>query len=81
MEKLAGKEEGERPSPLLFVSGWDDLRRAQKAMTNAHISQMRWFRWGWIGLSRYMVMNDLRLEKFTPKPAVERDADVEPIDS
>jgi hypothetical protein len=24
------------------------------------VSQMRWFRWGWIGLSRYMVVNDLK---------------------
>lgn len=29
-------------------------------MTTAHVSQMRWFRWGWIGLSRYMVVNDLK---------------------
>ena len=29
------------------------------AMTRAHVSQMRWFRWGWIGVSRYMVVNDL----------------------
>jgi len=32
-------------------------------MTTAHKSQMRWFRWGWIVLSRYMVVNDLKLEK------------------
>ncbi|KXJ88926.1 putative deacetylase LmbE-like domain-containing protein [Microdochium bolleyi] len=35
---------------------------ARNAMTQAHKSQMVWFRWGWIGLSRYMVVNDLRLE-------------------
>jgi N-acetylglucosaminylphosphatidylinositol deacetylase len=50
-------------SPLLFMSGIADYRTAQSAMTNAHISQMKWFRWGWIGLSRYMVVNDLKLEK------------------
>jgi len=22
-----------------------------------------WFRWGWIGISRYMIVNDLHLEK------------------
>lgn len=35
---------------------------ARDAMTHAHKSQMVWFRWGWITLSRYMVVNDLRLE-------------------
>ncbi|OWO98791.1 N-acetylglucosaminyl-phosphatidylinositol de-N-acetylase [Marssonina coronariae] len=53
----------EQPSPLLFLSGIQEVRRAQSAMTTAHQSQMRWFRWGWIGLSRYMVVNDLRLEE------------------
>ena len=53
------KERGEFPTPLLFISGPRDVRRAQKAMTTAHKSQMRWFRWGWIGVSRYMAVNDL----------------------
>ena len=57
------KQMGEHPSPLLFMSGPGEIRTAQKAMTTAHKSQMRWFRWGWIGLSRYMVVNDLKLEK------------------
>lgn len=57
------KGDGKGVSPLLFLSDAGDVRRAQRAMTHAHISQMRWFRWGWIGLSRYMVVNDLRLEK------------------
>ena len=52
--------ERERPSVLFFVSGPGEWWRGIRAMTEAHISQMRWFRWGWIGLSRYMVMNDLR---------------------
>jgi len=60
---LGKGQTGAHPSPLLFLSGPNQLRVAQKAMTNAHVSQMRWFRWGWIGLSRYMVVNDLRLEK------------------
>jgi N-acetylglucosaminylphosphatidylinositol deacetylase len=59
----ATKAMGDHPSPLLFMSGPGEVRIAQQAMTTAHISQMRWFRWGWIGLSRYMVVNDLRLEK------------------
>jgi N-acetylglucosaminylphosphatidylinositol deacetylase len=59
------KSKGEHPSPLLFLSGPQEVRAAQMAMTIAHKSQMRWFRWGWIGLSRYMVVNDLQLEKIT----------------
>ena len=56
------KQIGSHPGPLLFMSGPAEVRTAQKAMTTAHKSQMRWFRWGWIGLSRYMVLNDLKLE-------------------
>ncbi|KAI5842308.1 phosphatidylinositol glycan class L [Tricharina praecox] len=47
---------------LVFVSNWEGVRTAQRAMTDCHVSQMRWFRWGWIGLSRYMVVNDVREE-------------------
>lgn len=57
------KQMGDHPSPLLFMSGIGEIRTAQKAMTTAHKSQMRWFRWGWIGFSRYLVVNDLKLEK------------------
>jgi N-acetylglucosaminylphosphatidylinositol deacetylase len=60
-------QRGAHPSPLLFLSGIGEVRIAQQAMTTAHKSQMRWFRWGWIGLSRYMIVNDLRLEKVTGK--------------
>ncbi len=44
---------------LLFLSDASGYRRAQKAMTKGHVSQMLWFRWGWIGISRYMYVNDL----------------------
>ena len=60
---FAKKEAGEFPTPLLVVSGVGSYRKAQRAMTNAHESQMRWFRWGWIGVSRYMVLNDLKKVK------------------
>jgi N-acetylglucosaminylphosphatidylinositol deacetylase len=53
------KDRGQFPTPILAVSGVGDVRKAQRAMTTAHKSQMRWFRWGWIGVSRYMVVNDL----------------------
>lgn len=54
---------GNYPTPLLFISNIFDYRKAQTAMTTAHKSQMVWFRWGWIGISRYMIVNDLHLEK------------------
>ncbi|KAK4505592.1 hypothetical protein PRZ48_003555 [Zasmidium cellare] len=57
------KERGAFPTPLLSVSLPGDVRKAQLAMTTAHKSQMRWFRWGWIGISRYMVINDLTKQK------------------
>lgn len=60
---LRRKELGSFPTPLLFMSSPVGFRRAQRAMTAAHRSQMRWFRWGWISFSRYMVLNDLKKEK------------------
>ncbi|MCJ1250838.1 N-acetylglucosaminyl-phosphatidylinositol de-N-acetylase [Trapelia coarctata] len=59
-DKGAGKE---MPRRLMYLSDVAGYRTAQKAMTAAHKSQMRWFRWGWIGVGRYMVVNDLRREK------------------
>ncbi|KAJ9151738.1 N-acetylglucosaminyl-phosphatidylinositol de-N-acetylase [Pleurostoma richardsiae] len=64
------KKDRRRPSGLVFMNGLGfgagggaELGTAWRAMTRAHRSQMVWFRYGWIVLSRYMVMNDLRLEK------------------
>jgi N-acetylglucosaminylphosphatidylinositol deacetylase len=59
MSLLQKKKSGDFPTPMIAVSGVGGLRMAQVAMTSAHQSQMRWFRWGWIGVSRYMVVNDL----------------------
>ncbi|KAL4867587.1 hypothetical protein BDV12DRAFT_171230 [Aspergillus spectabilis] len=59
----AGKGKGKRdPARLLFVSSIGEWMKAQGAMVKAHKSQMVWFRWGWISLGRYMVVNDLRRE-------------------
>ncbi|KAL1891952.1 N-acetylglucosaminyl-phosphatidylinositol de-N-acetylase [Sporothrix stenoceras] len=58
----------EHPGALVFLADLNPsatgggLGTAWRAMTTAHQSQMVWFRYGWIALSRYMVMNDLRLE-------------------
>lgn len=48
---------------LLYVSGVGGWLSALKAMVKGHQSQMVWFRWGWIGIGRYMVVNDLKREK------------------
>ncbi|KAI0480892.1 LmbE-like protein [Xylariaceae sp. FL0804] len=56
------------PGALVALSGFwgrEGYGAARRAMTRAHVSQMVWFRWGWIALSRYMFINDLRLEKVT----------------
>ncbi|KAE8444941.1 hypothetical protein EG329_014068 [Mollisiaceae sp. DMI_Dod_QoI] len=61
------KKMGDHPNPLIFLSGPQEYSTAWKAMTTAHISQMKWFRYGWISLSRYMLVNDLRLEDVKSK--------------
>lgn len=57
--------EKQHPPALVFMHGFGrgGWATAREAMTRAHVSQMVWFRYGWITLSRYMFMNDLRLEK------------------
>lgn len=60
------KADSEHPSKLVFMNqlvGDAALSTAWGAMTEAHKSQMVWFRYLWIGFSRYMVINDLHLEK------------------
>lgn len=59
------KDGRRRPAALVFMHGFGagGWATAREAMTRAHVSQMVWFRWGWITISRYMFMNDLRLEK------------------
>lgn len=62
----ADKKDKKHPGGLVFLSqlaGHGGITTAWEAMVSAHKSQMVWFRYGWISLSRYMYMNDLRLEK------------------
>lgn len=66
LRSARGRAEKEHPGRLMFVNqlvGEGALAAAWGAMVRAHVSQMAWFRWLWIVFSRYMVMNDLRLEK------------------
>ena len=57
------KKKSEGPRRLFIVNDLGQWRKGQQAMTQGHRSQMRWFRWGWIGLGRYMVVNDLKREQ------------------
>ncbi|KAK7918054.1 N-acetylglucosaminyl-phosphatidylinositol de-N-acetylase [Apiospora marii] len=63
------KNKSDKGNPGLLVAatgllgGRESAATARQAMTQAHQSQMVWFRWGWITLSRYMYLNELRLEK------------------
>ncbi|KAK3386238.1 putative deacetylase LmbE-like domain-containing protein [Sordaria brevicollis] len=69
------KDKNERPKALVFMNnlvpgeGWASVDKAWQAMTRAHKSQMRWFRYGWIGLSRYMYVNHLVREEVEPAAA------------
>lgn len=62
-----GKQEKgkEAPRRLLFVNDILQWKKAQNAMVTGHQSQMRWFRWGWITVGRYMVVNDLKRERIS----------------
>lgn len=56
-----GSKEG--ADRVVFVNDVSRYWKAREAMTDGHKSQMIWFRWGWIAMGRYMVVNDLRSEK------------------
>ena len=49
---------------LLFIANPQDYWTIRGAMINCHKSQMIWFRWGWISLGRYMVVNELVRGRF-----------------
>ncbi|KAF6804624.1 N-acetylglucosaminyl-phosphatidylinositol de-N-acetylase [Colletotrichum musicola] len=66
-EEEKGEKTEYHPTALVFLSqlgSGGGFATAWQAMTQAHKSQMVWFRYGWITLSRYMVINDLRLQTF-----------------
>lgn len=59
---LSSRKRKEEPPSLLFINDVSNWIRGQKAMVTGHKSQMRWFRWGWVTVGRYMVVNDLKRE-------------------
>ena len=62
---MSKRKKRDEPPSLLYISDFTQWRRGQSAMVEGHKSQMRWFRWGWVGVGRYMVVNDLRRETIT----------------
>jgi N-acetylglucosaminylphosphatidylinositol deacetylase len=60
-KKISRAERG--AERVLFMSGLQRYWRAREAMVRGHRSQMIWFRWGWITIGRYMVVNDLKRER------------------
>lgn len=60
---LSGSGKGGKGDKVLFMSDMKRYWTARGAMVEEHKSQMVWFRWGWIGVGRYMVVNDLRRER------------------
>ena len=62
-KKGSGGRRAEGQARVLFVSGLQRYWRARQAMVQGHRSQMVWFRWGWITIGRYMVVNDLKRER------------------
>ena len=62
---LSKKKKTEEPPSLLYINDYARWWRGLTAMVKGHKSQMRWFRWGWVSVGRYMVVNDLRKETVT----------------
>ena len=63
MRGAGGKNKGQLPMRLMFLSDLKSWTRGVQAMLRGHKSQMRWFRWGWVGIGRFMVVNDLKRER------------------
>jgi len=58
-----GISKGSKGDRVVFVNDVTRYLKARDAMVNGHKSvQMVWFRHGWIGIGRYMVVNDLKRE-------------------
>ena len=55
-----GRDKGDN---VMFSNDAARYWKSREAMVAGHKSQMVWFRWGWIGVGRYMVVNDLKRER------------------
>lgn len=55
-----GKGAKKKAGFMLFMSDPMQAAKGQQAMIFGHKSQMRWFRWFWIVIGRYMYVNELK---------------------
>lgn len=62
-----------RPNRIVYTISPAETYLVQKAMRYGHKSQMLWFRWGWILLSRYLIINELDLVEYDPPPFLRGD--------
>lgn len=55
-----GKKSKKKENFMTFMSDPRQSFRGQRAMAQGHGSQMRWFRWFWVVIGRYMYINELK---------------------
>lgn len=55
-----GKRKKKKENHMCVMSDPIQAFRGQRAMVRGHRSQMRWFRWFWVVIGRYMYINELK---------------------
>lgn len=60
--RAPGRGSKKKDKFMCFMSDPLQSFKGQRAMVTAHVSQMRWFRWFWIVIGRYMYINELAKE-------------------
>lgn len=57
--RAPGRGSKKKENFMCFMSDPWQVLRGQRAMVQGHRSQLRWFRWFWIVIGRYMYINEL----------------------
>lgn len=58
--RAPGKGAKKKENFMCFMSDPAQVVAGQRAMVSGHRSQMRWFRWFWVIIGRYMYINELK---------------------
>lgn len=58
--RAPGKGARKKENFMCFMNDPVQVVKGQQAMVTAHASQMRWFRWFWVVIGRYMYINELK---------------------
>ena len=53
---------GRKLDNVVYITNLSETIRIKSAMINGHVSQMVWYRWGWLIFSRFQVINELKLQ-------------------